>query len=292
MGTLKEVHIVNYIKTIPEKMTVHKKYCQIQGETSNVVGINEIPISAQASACYQEVAPSYLPINPYTGYPVSLAVADKSYVDFWMKMEEERNKAQLDYQKQMLAHDNKKELEKLKTENIIKIENKRHENAMKRQEGMCERTEERENAAFALFKDSEGRIRIETKYPTREPKYSAPIIKCLNVCSCKICDAETHEVALLIVSADNMVGNIILEKENFNLKGLENCLSKHGIALNISRERKKMVLSLLLSYLIDEAGIVELPKTLGWSKSNGGWIFASSIEETIDGAKGGYYGNK
>ena len=283
---------MKHINTITEKGITNKDYCQMQGETSNVVRRNEIPISAQTSPCYQEVASGYLPINPYTGYPVSSAVVDKSYVDFWMKMEEERNKAQLDYQKQILALDNKKELENLKTENIIKIENKRHENAMKRQEGMYERTEERENAAFALFKDSEGRIRIETKYPTREPKYSVPIIKCLNVCSCQICDAETHEVALLIVTADNMVGNIILEKENFNLKGLENCLSKHGIALNISRERKKMVLNLLLSYLIDEAGIVELPKTLGWSKNNGGWIFASSIEETIDGVKGGYYGNK
>lgn len=91
------------------------------------------------------------------------------------------------------------------------------------------------------------------------------------------------------IQADNLTESIVLEREDVNPKAFERRLSERGLAVTTSRERRKLVLELLLSYLVDEAAVVELPKKVGWSKTNTGWIFAESDTETIEGAVRGCY---
>lgn len=229
------------------------------------------------------------PINPYTGLPLNPTVADKSFMDAIMKMEEEKLKAQLDMEKQKLEYAYKRDLEMLKAENRLRLEEKQSENIMKRVEGMQVRTEERENAAYAIFKDSENRLRLETKYPTRKPDYSEPVINSTDMRAYRICDMETHETVVVIVDGNNLTEKIVLARTDVNPRVFERCLSKRGLAVTTGRERRKLVLELLLSYLVDEAAVVELPKTVGWSKTNTGWIFAVSDAETIEGVVRGRY---
>lgn len=227
-------------------------------------------------------------INPYTGCYVNPTVTDKSFVDFLMKMEEDKLKAQLDMEKQRLDYIHKTDLEMLKAENRLRLEEKQAENISKRIEGMQARTEERENASYAIFKDSENRLRLETKYPTRKSEYSEPVINSADMRAYRICDIETHKTVMVLVEADNLPEKIILTREELNPRFFERCLSKRGLAVKVGRERRKLVLELLLSFLIDGAVVVELPKTLGWSKTNTGWIFAESEAKTIEGVVRGY----
>lgn len=232
-------------------------------------------------------------INPYTTvYPVNPAVADKSFMDALLKFEEEKFKAQLDMEKQRLNYACKRDLEMLKTENRLRIEEKQAENSMRRIEGMRARAEERENASYAIFKDSESKLRLEIKYPTRKSNYSEPVINSVNMRACRICDAETQKTVAIIFLADNLTENIVLKREDVNPKVFEKCLSERGLAITTSRERRKLVVELLLSYLIDEAAVVELPKKVGWSKTNTGWFFAESESETIKGVLKEGYGIK
>ena len=228
-------------------------------------------------------------INPYTGYPINSMETDKHFVEFLMKMEEDKLKAQLDMEKQKLDYEYKKDLEMLKAENRLRLEEKQAENSMKRIEGMQARTDERENASYAIFKDSENRLRLETKYPTRKSHYSEPVINSADMCAYRICDIETHKTIVVIVEANNLQEKIVLAREDVNPRTFERCLSKHGLAMTTTRERRKLVLELLLSFLMDEAVVIELPKTVGWSKTNTGWIFAGSEAETIEGVLRGRY---
>ena len=104
-----------------------------------------------------------------------------------------------------------------------------------------------------------------------------------------ICDMETKKTVVVIVEANNLTEKIVLAREDVNPRVFERCLSKRGLAVTTGRERRKLVLELLLSYLIDEAAVVELPKTVGWSKTNTGWIFVESDAETIEGVVRGHY---
>lgn len=249
--------------------------------------MNEFPISnpqMPLNAPYGSVF-----INPYTATPINAAVTDKRFMDALIKMEEEKLKAQLDIEKQKLDYAYKRDLEMLKTENRLRIEEKQAENITKRIKGMQARTQERENAAYAIFKDSESRLRLETKYPTRKSEYSEPVISCVDMRACRICDVETHKTVVIIVEADKMTEKIVLVREEVNARVFEHCLSERGLAVTTSRERRKLVLELLLSFLVDEAVVIELPKTVGWSKTNTGWIFAESDAKTIEGVIRGRY---
>ena len=231
-------------------------------------------------------------INPYTGCPVNSMVTDKRFVEFLMKMEEDKLKAQLDMEKQKLDYEYKRDLEMLKAENRLRLEEKQAENSMKRIEGMQARTDERENASYAIFKDSENRLRLETKYPTRKSDYSEPVINSADMRAYRICDMETQKTVVVLVEADNLTEKIVLSREDVNPRVFERCLSKRGLAVTTGRERRKLVLELLLSFLIDEAVVVEMPKTVGWSRTNNGWIFAESEAETIEGVVRGHYESK
>lgn len=231
--------------------------------------------------------------NPYTmGYHVNPAVVDKNVMDALLKFEEEKFKAQLDMEKQRMNYACKRDLEMFKTENRLRIEEKQAEHSMRRIEGMRARAEERENASYAIFKDSESKLRLEIKYPTRKSNYSEPVINSVNMRACRICDAETQKTVAVIFLADNLTENIVLKREDVNPKVFEKCLSERGLAITTSRERRKLVVELLLSYLIDEAAVVELPKKVGWSKTNTGWFFAESESETIKGVLKEGYGIK
>lgn len=229
-----------------------------------------------------------VPINPYTGLPVNPEIADKRSIDTMMKMEELKLKAYLEMEKQKWEYHYKKDLEKLKTENRLRIEEKQVENSMRRIEGMQARTKERENASYAIFKDSEGRLRLETKYPTRKSDYSEPVINSTDIHAYRICDMEMQKMVLFIVEADNLSEKIVLRREDVNMRVFERCLSKHGLAVTTSRERRRLVLELLLSFLLDEATVVEMPETVGWCKTNTGWIFTESEAGTIEGVVGRY----
>lgn len=222
-------------------------------------------------------------INPHTGFPINPAVADQRFIDAIMKMEGEKFKAQLDMEKQRLDFIYKRDLEALKAENRIRLEEKQSEIITKRIEGMQARTEERENAAYAIFKDSESRLRLETKYPNRKTNYSEPVINSADMRAYRICDMEMHKTVFFVVEGDNLTEKIILARDDINPRAFERCLSKRGLAVTVGRERRKLVVELLLSYLVDEAIVVELPTTVGWSKTNTGWIFAETDTETIEG---------
>lgn len=265
---------------------------EFENQTGEVPAINccsQIPNPTAVLQMNQGIAHGSVPINPFTGLPINPAVADKSYMDALLKMEGERIKAQFDIEKQKLDYAHKKDLEILKSENRLRLEEKQAENIAKRLEGMQARTAERENASYAIFRDSESRLRLETRYPTRKSDYSEPIINSDSMQAYRICDVETHKTVAVLIKADNMPEKIVLAREDVNPRVFERCLSKRGLAVTTSRERRKLVLELLLSFLIDEAAVVELPKTVGWRKADTGWIFAESDAKTIEGVVRGCY---
>jgi len=206
----------------------------------------------------------YSNYNPISGLPVNPALADKFFLDSLAKEQEFGYKVAL---------------ENLKAENASKLEDKKHDNAMKRIEGILTRKEELDNATEAIFKDSDGRFRLEKRYPNEPPKYTSPILNCINLQAYQICDLETHERIRVLLTADNLKNNIILEKEDINSKGLSKCLANHGSAVTISRDRKKNALELLYSYLMRESKVIEHPTHLGWNQTSNGWVFVSLKEE-------------
>lgn len=224
---------------------------------------------------------SYGYVNPYTGLYLNPVVADRIYMDSL--------KYQAEKEKQMVDYACKKDLEMLKAENRFRLEEKQEENRVRRIEGMQARTDEQENASYAIFKDSEKRLCLETKYPTRKSDYSKPVINSADMRAYRICDMETHKTVAVIMDADNLTEEIVLVRADINPRVFERCLSKCGLAITTSRERRKMVVELLLSYLIDKATVVELPKTVGWTQTDMGWIFAASDAETIEGVLKGRY---
>lgn len=210
------------------------------------------------------VYPNLYYYNPFTGRPVNPALADKFFLDSLAK-------------EQDFGH--KVEIERQKAEYASRLEEQKHHNVMKRIEGIMERKEELDNATEAIFKDSDGRFCLETRYPNKPPKHTPPILSCVNLQAFQICDLETHEQIRVVLTADNLKNNIILEKGEINSKGLSKCLADHGSAVTISRDRKKNTSDLLYSYLMRESKVIEYPTHLGWNKTGNGWVFVSLKEE-------------
>lgn len=196
--------------------------------------------------------------NPYTGYPVNTALADKFILDSIAREQEFGHKLEIERQKAAYARD---------------LEDKKHDNAMKRIEGIMDRKEELDNATEAIFKDSDGRFCLEKRYPNKPPKHTPPILNCVNLQAYQICDMETHEQIRVVLTADNLKNNIIIEKEDINSRGVSKSLSSHGFEVTIGRDKKRNTCDLLYSYLMRESQVIEQATHSGWNRTNSGWMF-------------------
>lgn len=222
-------------------------------------------------------------MSPLSGCQVSGTELDKVYVEHLAHLAEQNNKYQNEQYLSSIRHQHAKELENLETDNRMKIEDKKHENLMKRIEGMEAMKSEYAHAIQAVIENADGYLCYETKYPNRESKFSKPILNCRNMVAQIICDIETHETIAVIISADDLKDRIILVKDEIDIKTFEKCLVNHGVDFRVSRDNRKQVLNLLLTYLLNNAVVVEFPSSVGWNKTKDGWLFAESKEKTVEG---------
>jgi len=280
---------MNYEDKVPQCPIIFPEESQSSsGVTANNASLRTVN-PAGLGPMYSEVEYGSYMVNPFTGYPVNAAVLDKSYVDSLMRIEEAKCKSVLEMNKQNLEHANRMALEERKAEHRLAYEDRHSENVMRRFYGMEEKKAEREHSVSSVFEDAEGCLCLETRYMNGDVFCSKPIINCFNMRAHRICDAETHETVVVIIAINDFTEQIILVGEDINPRLFDKCLSKRGIAVKASRERRKMVVDLMFAYLMEHATATELPNSVGWTKTNKGWFFTEFESKTTGGAARGYY---
>lgn len=210
-------------------------------------------------------------LNPFTGLPVDTRVADTKYLDFLLKSEENRQVHALEMDKQRFIYDMRKELE-----------DKKLENAMKREAGMEQRKLYREMAQNEIFENVEGFLCIETIFPNGEHVFSKPVINCPHMSAKRYCEINgTKEVVL--ISLDNDSSEIVLRDGMLNALEFTRQLESQGVAITVCRERRKIVAEMVFAYLMGRAIVKKMPLTCGWHCLAGEWNYVGEESDTLLG---------
>lgn len=214
----------------------------------------------------------------YFANPEVLYYSQRS-VDSFIRMKEAEYKSALVMQQQGFIFEKRKELE-----------DKKLQNALKREEGMELRKRKREMASHAIFENAEGYLCLEVSYCDGEKEYSKPVISKPRIRATRICNIDSKETEVCIIRAEHVAGQIILSGKDINVKNFGKEIQRKGISIESGRDNRKMHLEMIFSYLMDTAKVVFLPEAYGWYRlNNKEWQFAEEEAMTIAGAKEGRY---
>lgn len=228
----------------------------------------------QANSDYGYVAPA---INPYTGYPIDKNCMEK-YLDYSLGIEKQKFQNALDIEKERCIYEMRKDLDDRKTEN-----------ALRREEGMYRRKINREMAQYCVFENSEGFLCLEMTFPNGERTYSKPVVNSRNLYALCVCNVDSHDREVCIIRSKHSDEQIILYGKSLCSDGFSKQLEQKGISILVCRERRKMVTEMIFTYLLENAKITELPDSLGWHQTKKGWFFTDLESKTIMGAMKGEF---
>lgn len=233
-------------------------------------------------------------INPYTGkkmpknmadqlyYNQSMAALENSWVQsnsnlaFWHQVELNNQKKAHDEEIQRIKLERSREEAEYKRQ----LEEYKAEMAIKRMEAIEELKMNRACASQGLFEDINGFLCLETVFPNGKKLISEPImnVSCVQmICLINMCDMY-DKVALL--SWKDCSEPVVLN--DITSKALNNVLTNWGLNLRVGRDRKKIIIEILLSYLMEHANIKKAVPKVGWNLISGEWFFESDPEKTLD----------
>ena len=161
----------------------------------------------------------------------------------------------------------------------VQKENVKLLNMEKRQEGIEARKRNRQNASYAISKDSEGRFCLETTFLNGDVEVSRPVMNVSNMYMISLVGMGTGDYVNLVMW-DEMQSEIVLTRES-DVKTFKTAINKAGIAIQVGRDRKKDVLDLIFAHLIRNCKKVSVAEHLGWNKANDKWIWIENEVETL-----------
>ena len=186
-----------------------------------------------------------------------------------------REKQQWEFQKEQQRHVNEMETLQLKEELY-----KKRERAMER------RKENRLLARTAVYKDIDGFLCFEMIYPDETKVYSDRILNIPEIQLTCIKDITDLKIKFAIVNWKGSK-NHWLEEKNFSPKGLKKLFDSQGVAVEVGRDRKNAMISMIWDFLIKNATYIELYPHRGWCQTENGWKFADDTCITIEYLKNG-----
>lgn len=152
----------------------------------------------------------------------------------------------------------------------VQKENVKLLNMEKRQEGIEARKRNRQNASYAIGKDSEGRFCLETTFLNGDVEVSRPVMNVANMYMTRLVGIETGDYVNQI-SWDEMNRDIILTKDS-DVKAFRIAMNLAGIAIQVGRDRKKDVAELIFAYIVRNCKSVSIADHLGWNKAGDKWF--------------------
>lgn len=161
----------------------------------------------------------------------------------------------------------------------VQKENMKLLNMEKRQEGIEKRKRNRENASYAISKDSEGRFCLETTFLNGDVEVSRPVMNVSNMYMTSLVGMETGDYVNLLMW-DEMKRDIMLTKDS-DVKAFRTAINLAGIAIQVGRDRKKDVAELIFAYIVRNCKSVSIADHLGWNKADDKWIWIQKEEDTL-----------